>query len=89
MSYLAEVKTCMSTNLLKLEPVTPAAFYSGLGVLDNHVQNEAFGAQVTKVPQSCFAQMRQLLSPSDVEKAVQTFILSGPYSDISYRNDPR
>ncbi len=73
---------------------------SSLGALSNSVRKEArnFDDQVTKVVQSCFAQLRQLtkiklfLSFADLEKVIHAFISSrldycnALYSGISKRN---
>ncbi len=86
---------------------------SSLGVLASNIHKEArnlgvtfdsdlsFDAQVTKVLQSCFSQLRQLtklksiLSRSDLEKVIHAFITSrldycnALYSGISKRNIQR
>ena len=86
---------------------------SSLGALSNSVHKEArnlgvifdselsFDTQVTKVLQSCFAQLRQLtkikpfLSHTDLEKVIHAFIFSrldycnALYSGISKRNIQR
>ncbi len=125
LSCLAEIKTWMSSNFLKLNDsktevllITPLShnpantinLLSNLGPLSENIQTEvrnlgvimdtelSFDTQVTKVLQSCFAQLRQLskiksfLSPTDLEKVSHAFIscrldyCNALYSGLSRRN---